>query len=165
MSVRVNANKFIKEIKAVARDAERAGNTIAEKAAEAGAEEMRKLISTRGVGREWDRPWKGKKTGKKKTISAPGRIDSGDMLNSVKSSVNRGPSRTEAVFGWLSPSSEEDKKYFGLQEEGFTHMVSTAQKPVKVIGMFALRDARLKVEKVILPQLAKQNIARLTRGR
>jgi hypothetical protein len=84
------------------------------------------------------------------------------MLNGVKVSVNNGPNRTEAVFGWLNPDPD-DKKYFEAQEHGFT--AGGFRPDMEVKGMFALRDARLYVTKTVLPKLVKENIARITRGR
>lgn len=159
---RVDATRFIKDVKAVAKNVEAAGNTLAAKAAEAGATEMKKLISTRGTNKPWTRPTKGRKTGRVKTTSAPGRIDSGDMLNAVTSRVEQGPKQTIATFGWIG-ANPQDRQYFEAQEKGF--LAGGFRPPVNVPGMFALRDARIYVSQVVLPKLARQNIARLTRGR
>jgi hypothetical protein len=115
-------------------------------AANFGAERMREYIRTRGTNQRWARPWRGRKTGIYKTTSSPGRIDSGDMLNSVKIQIQAGEQQSRAAFGWLYNFEE----YFRHQEYGFNHWIG-----VRVEGMFALRDARRDLSNE-MPRLAKK---------
>ena len=70
------------------------GDDATHVAAELGAEEMRDVILNSGTG------WEGRQ----------GRVDTGDMLNSVASDKNR--------FGWLTTYEE----YFGMQDSGFVNL-------------------------------------------
>lgn len=99
-----------------------------EQAVEDGKNTMKEMISQRGTGRVWSRPGP---TGRDR--SAPGRVDTGHMRDSVDSYFNV-TSKGNAVgrFGWIK--SRED--YFGLQEGGFEH-----PSGITVEGMYAMVDA------------------------
>ena len=85
-----------------------------------GATEMRQMISTRATAKGGRNP------------SHPGRVDTGDMLNSVKSKSSSGAGGVRAQFGWLGGGP----KYFLYQEGGFRH-----RNGVDVAGMYALADS------------------------
>lgn len=98
---------------------------------ERGKEEMQGMISSRGTGKTWSAYWQ-KRTGREGSF--PGRVQSGDMRNSVEGRVtSRTDYEIEGVLGW-APGTPD---YFAYQEEGFRHTLSGGMVP----GMFALRDA------------------------
>lgn len=93
-----------------------------------GSQVMKELIETRGTGKTWTRPWYGREG------SYPGRVHTGNMLNSVSSWVGTGESgRTQGRFGWIN--NRED--YFRFQEGGFKHNLTGEM----VEGMYAVVDA------------------------
>lgn len=91
---------------------------VLEQAMEDGAESMRHHIRTRGTA----------KSGKQ------GRIETGAMLEDVKSRVYPGTKKGNVVgrFGWID--NRED--YYGYQEGGFEHVNGGS-----VEGMYAMVDA------------------------
>lgn len=99
-----------------------------------GENTMKHLIASRGTA----------KSGK------AGRIETGNMHNSVTSSFNQ-TARGNAVgrFGWLK--NRED--YFGFQEGGFEH----ARSGVDVEGMYAMVDA-YELVKQELEQAVRNNL-------
>lgn len=126
-------------------------------AANLGAEKMREYISTRGVytmnGRIWTKTYQGRDR------SAPGRVNTGYMLSSVRVGLRRGANRVIASFGWISDFQE----YFRAQEYGFE--AGGYRAPIPVPGMFALRDARRFVQNALprLIQKYEKRIAKRTR--
>lgn len=86
--------------------------------AEDGAETARHLVETRGT----------LKSGKQ------GRIETGRMVNAIKSSFNPSTKNGNASgrFGWL----RDRQDYFAFQEGGFQHSPG-----VEVEGMYAMLDA------------------------
>lgn len=122
--------------------------------AEKGAEAAREIIRTRGRNREWARPWRSEKTGRFRSGSGPGRIDSGDMLNNITVQFQRGEKQSRAVFGWIKTY----EYYYKYQEEGFNHWISGKEIP----GMFAIRDARREAA-AEAPQIAKKYTRRIAR--
>lgn len=102
---------------------DRMTSEVREAVADAGAEgasEMRQMISTRGTAKGGRNP------------SNPGRIDTGDMLNDVKSKSSGSAGSVRAQFGWLGGQ----QKYYHYQEKGFRH-----RNGVDVEGMYALVDS------------------------
>lgn len=90
---------------------------IVEDVTEGGARQMRQIISTSGT----------PKSGKE------GRIETGKMLDEVKTDVGRGGNSVVGQFGWL----DEQLDYFYYQDEGFRHWISGEMIP----GMFALTQS------------------------
>lgn len=128
--------------------------------ATAGEEKMKQLIETRGTGRRWKKPHRAKDnpaTGDLRIGSYPGRVNTGNMRDSVTKRFEIGDIKSFAAFGWLR--NQED--YFLYQEYGFNHLKAGYRVP----GMFALRDARLYVTKEVLPRLAKKYEKRIARGK
>ena len=98
------------------------------------AREMRTFIKTRGTDRQWSGYYIGR-SGIPRNRSGKGRIDSGNMLNSVGSQyvVDTRNVKT-GEFGWLSGDPEN---YFLKQEQGFRHyLTGEFIKPME-----ALRDS------------------------
>jgi len=149
----VDVTKFTQKLDRVKTEISQEVEDLTIEAASFGAERMREYISTRGTRVPWANAWRGRKTGVYKTTSAPGRIDSGDMLNAVGTAIQAGPRESRATFGWVRNFEE----YFRHQEYGFNHWIG-----VRVEGMFALRDARRDVV-AELPRLAKKYEKRIAK--
>lgn len=154
--VRINIAGAIKQLEGVAKSVDSAGQDLQMELAKAGRDEMVRLIETRGTGRQWKKPWRGRKSGRYKQTSSPGRVDSGDMRNAVGVRFERGAQQTNVAFGWI----RNFENYFGYQDQGFYHK----QKGETVEGMFALRDARQYVATQVLPKLIQKYQKRITRG-
>lgn len=122
--------------------------------AEKAADKMREFIETRGTNRVWEGAWRSQKTGRYRTRSGPGRIDSGDMLKNVGVKFQRGEKQSRAVFGWVN----QFENYYKFQELGFKH----AFRNVTVPGMFALRDSRRYVVSK-MPSITKKYEKRIAR--
>lgn len=109
---------------------------------EEGATAMKGMIETRGTGNTWTKAW----DGSSRTASIPGRVDSGNMRDSVEGKVTDvSETRVEGVLGWADGSPE----YFGYQNSGFRHVLAAKQIP----GMMALRDAAELTEQVLVEKL------------
>lgn len=122
--------------------------------AELGAEVAREIIRTEGRNRTWARPWRSEKTGRVRSGSGPGRIDSGDMLNNIDVQFQRGEKQSRAVFGWVKTY----ENYYKFQEEGFVHWISGEEIP----GMFAIRDSR-RIMVNEAPKIAKKYARKIAR--
>lgn len=76
-----------------------------------------------------------------------GRIETGKMRDSVDSEYkDNGKAGATGKFGWIN----EFERYFGLQEEGFTHTSG-----VSVEGMYALTDAGNEAESFVVSEIDK----------
>ncbi len=118
-----DTGEFVRWFRGKVENFTEAGLEAAEAFAESGREATKHHISTRGT------PW-GRKQGRS------GRIDTGNMIDSVDSRVvEYGDDRIQARFGWIDPGKRE--LYFALQEGGFTIATSGA----KVQGIHAIADA------------------------
>ena len=153
---RVDISAALKKIDAMKRNIPEAMEDLQIELANEGADKMREYIETRGVygmtGRIWNRRFNGRDR------SAPGRVDSGKMLDAVGIKIQKGANKTFSIFGWVG----EFEEYFRAQEYGFSK--GGFRPPIEVPGMFALRDARRYVEN-ILPRLAKKYENRIARGK
>ena len=133
-------------------------------AAKAGAEKMKEFINERGTGATWETALRAKESpqrGSLRTGSSPGRVNTGNMRDSVGFRFESGPERTISSFGWIS-ANQSDEEYFLAQEYGFS--AGGFRKDISVPGMFALRDARLYVAQQLLPRLATKYAKRIARG-
>jgi hypothetical protein len=148
-------------------------------AAKAGAEKMKEFINERGTGKD---PWgyeresdgvfirtpmrakESPRIGSLRSGSTGGRVNTGNMRDSVDFRFESGPERTISSFGWINSKvgRGEDGEYFLAQEYGF--QAGGFRAPQNVVGMFALRDARLYVSQQLLPRLAKKYAKRIARG-
>lgn len=99
-------------------------------AAEEGANITKHHIETRGT----------MKSGKR------GRVETGEMRDSVTSEVKKSGGDVTASFGWIGDA----KDYYKYQEQGFNHIAG-----VKVEGMYALRDAGIEVKKNVLEDMER----------
>jgi len=156
---RVDVTGMVRSLENVERAARLANEDLQIEAARAGQEKMVELIERRGVSVKWQRPHYAKdseKSGRLRTASFPGRVNTGNMRDSVGVRFEGGDQRVTAAFGWIR--NFED--YFGYQEEGFYHTRAARRVP----GMFALRDARRYVVKEVLPRLVKKYERRIARG-
>jgi hypothetical protein len=132
--------------------------------ANAGKDEMQRIIETSGIGRPWQSPLPAKvlpRSGQLRTSSSPGRVNTGTMRDAVRVRFEGQGERKIAAFGWIdAPSS--DQKYFEAQEYGFR--AGGFRRPMQVIGMFALRDARRYVVNQVLPRVARKYQNRINRS-
>jgi len=96
-------------------------------ATDKGRDAMREAVETRGTGKTWKHPWRGR------SGSIPGRVDSGDMLDGVKGEVTeRTRHSVTGVVGW----DDDSEAYMAFQDQGFRHVLTGEY----VEGMMALRD-------------------------
>lgn len=101
---------------------------------EQGSRTMQELISSRGTDRQWSRYYLSERSGNLRNHSGVGRIDSGNMLDSVGWNVDvGGVGRFGGEFGWVA----NQEKYFLEQENGFFNPASATF----IEPMNALRDA------------------------
>lgn len=111
-----------------------------------GASVMRQIISNQGTNKDWGASWPSRAYGRKSS-SGIGRIDTGEMLNSVDSKiVETGPGRAVGEFGWLN----NQEKYFLYQENGFQHF-----RGAVVPAMDALRNAYTYAVYVVETEIKK----------
>lgn len=108
--------------------------------ADEGADMMRQFIKTRGTG------WNGH----------TGRVETGNMLDSVSSNVSESGKTVFAQWGWLDPTAQE--KYFGYQENGFT--IQTKSGRHDVTPMHALLDSELKMREKLRAALRKVRLTK-----
>lgn len=104
-----------------------AGNAVVE-----GGSVMREMIETRGTLNTWSKTYY--KNGIARSDSAPGRVWTGNMRDSVGSSHIRSGRGSFSSFGWIKGQDP----YFLEQEKGFLH----EEAGVAVAGMYALQDSR-----------------------
>lgn len=98
------------------------------------AKQMKTMIRTRGTNRQWSGYYIGR-SGVPRNHSGRGRVDSGNMVDSVRSQyVLDRPNIKTGEFGWIDGDPED---YFLKQEKGFTHQL-TGQF---IEPMNALRDS------------------------
>jgi hypothetical protein len=172
---RVDVNKFLKYLEGVEKSVIAVSEDIQIEAAMGGAERMQELIEQRGTGRNpWGyrdktgtfrpTPMRAKESPRRGTLrsgSQPGRVNTGNMRDSVGFRFETGRVKRVAAFGWIR-SNSEDLEYFMAQELGFA--AGGFRAPQKVNGMFALRDARLYVTRELLPRLIRKYQNRIARG-
>jgi hypothetical protein len=174
---RVDVTGLLKSLESTARSVGRARQDLQIEAARGGAEKMKEFIEQRGTGKN---PWGyvSKKTGQfvatpmrakesprsgtLRSGSTPGRVNPGNMRDSVGFRFESGPERTISSFGWINASGQY-QEYFLAQEYGFN--AGGFRPNMSVPGMFALRDARLYVTKELLPRLIRKYQNRIARGR
>ena len=156
---RVDISRTLKTFEEMSRGVRQANEDLQIELATAGEEKMKELIETGGTGNRWSKPYRAKYNparGDLRAGSFPGRVNTGNMRDSVGRRFERGQTKTFAAFGWIR--NRED--YFLFQEYGYTH----AQAGVEVKGMFALRDARRYVVRQVLPRLIRKYGKRIARG-
>lgn len=106
---------------------------------------MKDLIASRGTNRAWSDSWPSR-AGGRRWGSGPGRIDSGDMFDNVKSKVTYSSNTITGEFGWL----DTQEMYYLFQEDGFTHFISGEHIP----GMLALQDAGIQAQQEFIRRLS-----------
>lgn len=116
---------------------------VMEDAIKVGEEAMVERINTSGTDNDWGGPWPlnpnrfkpGWREGSITTGSGGGRVQSGDMRDSVGSKlVSANQHKVHGSVGWLEGSPE----YAQWQEHGFRHAISGQQ----IEGMQSLAVAR-----------------------
>ena len=171
--VRVDVTGFLDKMEKSKKTAAVAIKDLQMEAAQAGAEKMKEYIETRGTGnKSWGYfnrkkvfipkplPAKvNKRSGSLRSGSHPGRVNTGEMRDSVGVRFERGGVKTIAAFGWI----RNFKQYFEYQEYGFE--AGGFRPPQEVRGMFALRDARLFIVQNVLPRLMRKYENRIARGK
>lgn len=154
---RVDVTDAIKGFQNVGRAVEQANEELQIELARAGRDKMKEFIETRGTGETWTRRRRAKGLqGRLRRGSYPGRVNTGNMRDSVTVRFEGQGSRKAAAFGWIR--NFED--YFGYQENGFYHVYAGR----RVRGMFALRDARRHVVTSVLPKLIRKYERRIARA-
>ena len=117
------------------------------KAMDAGQDALKDAINTRGTQRKWSRPW----GMNERTASAPGRVDSGEMLSLAKGEVTgKDAHSVDGELGW----PEDSPEYIAYQDQGFYHVIIDEQ----IEGMIALRDSAELAERVLVDEI--ESIAR-----
>lgn len=106
---------------------------------------MKDLIASRGRNRSWEDSWPSR-AGGRRWGSGPGRIDSGEMFDNVKSRVEYSSDTIKGEFGWL----DNEEMYYLFQEDGFTHFISGEYIP----GMLALQDAGIQSQQEFIRRLS-----------
>lgn len=159
---RVDITRFIAQGQKITRAAQSANSAMQMELAQAGRDKMREYIETRGTRVDWQRAHRAKDkppVGRYRRGSSPGRVNTGNMRDSVRARFETGPRRTIAAFGWIGRIGEDDE-YFQHQDKGFFHV----KKGVGIPGMFALRDARFHVTRRELPRVIRKYEKRIARG-
>lgn len=135
------AKKILQKIEEVADTA--VTETVAESSAL-----MKEYISTRGTNKLWRTYYEGR-SGNIRNHSGVGRIDSGNMINSVNWNVDVGrKSAYSGEFGWINGDPEN---YFLKQEKGFKNMLSGTF----VAPMNALRDSFTNATTVVKKKISE----------
>lgn len=164
---RIDITGAIRALEGTATAVRQANEDLQIELANAGAEEMKRLIETRGTVRKWNQPMYAKNSpreGSLRDASYPGRVNTGKMRDSVRVRFERGALKAFAAFGWI----DNAEPYFFAQEYGTSAL--GFRKPTgnpgidNIRGMFALRDARLYVTKNVLPRLIQKYERRIARG-
>lgn len=170
--VRVDVEGLLKSVEGTKQQISTAKEDLQIELAKAGAEKMKELINQGGTGKPWLRPKRAKESprnggpiGSFRTGSSPGRVNTGNMRDSVAFRFEGGSQKTISAFGWINSriGRGEDAEYFVAQDLGFTK--GGFRKDIEVTGMFALRDARLFVTQQVLPVLTKKYAKRIARGK
>lgn len=102
-------------------------------AGKAGAAEGRDFIDTAGTGNSWATDFNGRSS------SSPGRVDTGNMRDSVAYRIFQGKGVGLDV-GWVHHWEE----YFGAQEKGFSQGGFRPNQVVKGMGMMAHLRAQME---------------------
>jgi hypothetical protein len=164
--VRVDVTNALRQLGEVSKAADIALEDMQIELAEIGKEKMVEYIETRGTGNRWIKPMRAKERGLIGSLrpgSFPGRVNTGRMRDAVRVKLERGNKRVTAGFGWIDAPSG-DEKYFRAQEYGMKPNQRQGFRPsVDIPGMFALRDARLYVVR-IMPKIAKKYQNRIAGG-
>lgn len=111
-----------------------------EKAGDEGVESMRETIRTQGAQPQWQGDWTGFQRREGKPLrygSTPGRVHTGNMIDSVDKSVKKEENSIRVEFGWINQGRFEE--YFMHQEHGFRNVLAG----VNVEGMHALANGAL----------------------
>jgi hypothetical protein len=166
--VRVQVDGFLSTLDKIDKSSLAALEDLQIEAAKAGADKMKEIIETKGIGRPWSRDMKAKEfpapgVGNLRSSSSPGRVNTGKMRDAVRYRLEVGKSRIISAFGWIDKPTESDARYFRAQEYGFD--AGGFRKDIPVEGMFALRDARLYVTRQVLPRLYGKYKNRIAGGK
>lgn len=173
---RVDVTGLLRSLEKTERGLSGAKQELQIEAARGGAEKMKEFIEQRGTGKDpWGyfsektgrfraTPMRAKESPRRGTLrsgSRPGRVNTGNMRDSVGFRFESGPKKTISTFGWINVSGQ-DRVYFEAQEYGFS--AGGFRPSMSVSGMFALRDARLYVTQELLPRLIRKYQNRIGRG-
>lgn len=166
--VRVDVNDILNLVEGTKRAVTEAKQDLQIEVAKAGAEKMKELINQGGTGNTWLSAKRAKESppsGSFREGSSPGRVNTGNMRDSVAFRFESGSQKTISSFGWINSRTGrgQDGEYFVAQDLGFTE--GGFRKDIQVTGMFALRDARLFVTQQLLPKLTNKYAKRIARGK
>lgn len=162
---RINVQNVENMLDSLVQNAPALAEDLAAEAAREGVDEMKKIINSGGTGNDWKTPSLAKEKpprGNLKDGGGPARVNTGNMRDLIRARAEQGAQRVSASFGWLDALSAQDQ-YIRAQEYGFR--AGGFRPPTPVKGVFALRDARLYVQKQVLPRLAKKYLRLWIGGR
>lgn len=157
---RVDVSNALKGFEALGKASQIANSGLQIELAEEGRDKMKELIETGGTGVSWQRSHYAKdseKSGRLRGGSSPGRVNTGNMRDSVSVRFEGQGSKKIGAFGWI----RNFENYFGYQDNGFYHVLAGRT----VQGMHALRDSRRYVVNQVLPKLVRKYSNRLARGK
>ena len=139
-----NFDNYLKEISYTIQERTIGGVSVAaEKIGKAGEEKIREFIETRGLNKTWRKAYTSERSGKTRTSSGPGRIDSGQMRDAVKSKVDRSGDLVSIAMGWFNPDNDAEMP-INFQEFGFEH-----ENGEFIPGMNSLEDTLIFIQENI----------------
>jgi hypothetical protein len=137
-------------------------SSAAVKIGKAGEEKIREFVETRGLNKTWRKAYVSERSGKRRTGSGPGRIDSGQMRDAVTSKVSRSGDLVSVAMGWFNPDSDPEMP-INFQEHGFVH-----ENGEDIPGMNSLEDTLIFIKENIWSLVEPNDIVRFgpdrTRG-
>jgi hypothetical protein len=153
----------LKQIEFGIQETEKNGvSKAAEKIGKAGEAQIREFVETRGLNNVWRKPVMSERSGRLRSGSGPGRIDSGQMRDAVTSKINKSGDSTTVAMGWFNPDSDEEWP-IQWQESGFEH-----ENGAQIPGMNSLEDTLLFIKENIWGLIDKNDIVQfgpdMTRG-
>lgn len=153
----------LKQIEYGIQETEKEGaSRAAYKIGKAGEEKIREFVETRGLNKTWRKAYVSERSGKRRTGSGPGRIDSGQMRDAITSKVNRSGDLVSVAMGWFNPDSDQEYP-INYQEFGFEH-----ESGEFIPGMNSLEDTLIFIKENIWSLVEPNDIIRfgpdVTRG-
>ena len=137
-------------------------SSAATKIGKAGEAKIREFVESRGLNKTWRRAYVSERSGKRRTGSGPGRIDSGQMRDAITSKVSRSGDLTSVAMGWFNPNSDPEMP-INFQEHGFVH-----ENGDFIPGMNSLEDTLIFIKENIWSLVEPNDIIRfgpdVTRG-
>jgi hypothetical protein len=137
-------------------------SSAATKIGKAGEAKIREFVETRGLNKTWRRAYVSERSGKRRTGSGPGRIDSGKMRDAVTSKIDKSGDLVSVAMGWFNPDNDAEMP-INFQEFGFIH-----ENGNDIPGMNSLEDTLIFIKENIWSLVEPNDIIRfgpdMTRG-